>query len=88
MKRVKPTRRRGYTRLSSKRQVTIPLHVLQEAGLGPGDELKVEVDRAGRVVLTRAEVVTDRRRAIEETAVSFTGMYPPGYLDKLRDEWR
>ncbi len=88
MKQVKPTRRRGFTRLSSKRQVTIPLHVLEETGLGPGDELKVEVDRAGRIVLARAVDSTDRLRAIEETAGMFTGVYEPGYLDRLRDEWR
>jgi bifunctional DNA-binding transcriptional regulator/antitoxin component of YhaV-PrlF toxin-antitoxin module len=85
MERVKKTRRRGFTRLSSKRQVTIPLHALRETGLGPGDELRVEVDRAGRIVLSRAG---DRRRAIEETAGSLTGIYEPGYLERLRDEWR
>jgi len=88
MDRVKKPRRRGFTRLSSKRQVTIPLHVLKETGLGPGDELKVEADKAGRVVLTRAELVRDRRRAIEETAGSMPGVWEPGSLDRLRDEWR
>ena len=85
MERVKRTRRRGFTRVSSKRQVTIPLQALQETGLGPGDELKVEVDGAGRIVLTRA---FDRRRAIEETAGSMPGVWEPGDLDRLRDEWR
>ena len=42
-KRVKQGRRRGFTRLSSKRQVTIPVHALEDTGLGPGDELKVVV---------------------------------------------
>ena len=65
--------------------MTIPLQALEATGLGPGDELKVEVDRAGRIVLSRA---FDRRRAIEETAGSLTGAYEPGYLDRLRDEWR
>lgn len=88
MERVKKRRRRGFTRLSSKRQVTIPLHVLQATGLGPGDELKVESDTAGRVVLTRADAGLQRRRAIEETAGMFTGAYEPGHLDRLRDEWR
>jgi AbrB family looped-hinge helix DNA binding protein len=83
---VKNKRRRGFTRLSSKRQVTIPLQAIQEVGLAPGDELTVEVDRAGRIVLTRAQ--PDRRRAIRETAGAFTGLYEPGYLDRLRDEWR
>ncbi|MCP9487630.1 MAG: AbrB/MazE/SpoVT family DNA-binding domain-containing protein [Gaiellaceae bacterium MAG52_C11] len=88
MKQVKPKRRRGFTRVSGKRQVTLPLHVLEETGINPGDELKVEVDRAGRIVLARAIDVSARLRAIEKTAGMFTGYYEPGYLDRLRDEWR
>jgi AbrB family looped-hinge helix DNA binding protein len=88
MRRVKQTRRRGFTRLSTKRQVTIPLRALEEAGLGPGDELKVEVDRGGRIVLTRAAGVADRRQAIEQTSGALRGVYEKGSLDRLRDEWR
>ena len=88
MDRVKQPRRRGFTRLSSKRQVTIPLRTLEETGLTPGDELKVEVDRAGRIVLTPSSFVANRRAAIEATAGSLTGVYEPGELDRLRDEWR
>ncbi len=88
MKRVKLNRRRGFTRLSSKRQVTIPLQALEQIGLGPGDELKVEVDRAGRIVLIPAAQVADRRRAIEQTAGSLAGVYEPGALERLRGEWR
>jgi len=29
----------------------------------------------------------DRRRAIEDTAGVLTGVYPPGYLRQLRDDW-
>lgn len=86
--RVKPGRRRGFTRLSSKRQVTIPLQALQQVGLGPGDELKVEVDRAGRIVLSPTRGGAERRRAIEETAGALTGVYGGSSLDELRDEWR
>jgi AbrB family looped-hinge helix DNA binding protein len=81
-------RRRGYTRLSSKRQVTIPIKALDQAGLGPGDELRVEVDRAGRIVLTPASIGAERRRAIAESAGALTGAYEPGGLERLRDEWR
>lgn len=86
-RRVKPARRRGFTRLSTKRQVTIPLQALEQTGLGPGDELKVDVDPAGRIVLTPASVVADRRQAIERTSGSLAGVYEPGSLDRLRDEW-
>jgi AbrB family looped-hinge helix DNA binding protein len=86
--RVKPKRRRGFTRLSAKRQVTIPLEVVERVGLRPGDELSVK-DDDGRIVLERTETLAERRRrAIEETAGMFTGVYEPGYLDHLRDEWR
>jgi AbrB family looped-hinge helix DNA binding protein len=82
-------RRRGYTRLSSKRQVTVPLVVTEELKLQPGDELKVEVDGKGRIVLTPAMTLAQRRlAAIEATAGSMTGIYEPGYLEKLRNEWR
>lgn len=88
MERVKKNRRRGYTRLSSKHQVTIPQRALDEVGLGPGDELKVDVDRGSRIVLTPAAQAGDRRRAIEETSGALSGVYRPGGLEKLRDEWR
>lgn len=88
MSRVKRTRRVGFTRLSSKRQVTIPLRALEETGLGPGDELKVGVDRAGRIVLSPAAAHADRKRAIEETAGSLAGVYKTGSLERIRDEWR
>jgi len=87
--RTKPRRRRGYTRLSGKRQVTIPLAILERTRLAPGDELKVELDETGRIVLSPAESVGERRRrAIRETAGSLAGVYEPGSLDRLRDEWR
>jgi AbrB family looped-hinge helix DNA binding protein len=86
--RVKQTRRRGFTRLSGKRQVTLPVGVVEKLGLTPGDELRVETD-GDRIVLSREQDLAERRRAaIREIAGSFPGVYEPGYLDKLRDEWR
>jgi AbrB family looped-hinge helix DNA binding protein len=81
-------RRRGFTRISGKRQVTLPLQALEQTGLGPGDELKVEVDPAGRIVLMPAAGVADRRRAIERTSGALSGVYVEGSLDRLRNEWR
>lgn len=74
-------RRRGYTRVSAKHQVTIPVDAMAKAGLQTGDEVRVEVEPGGRVVLTRAGDPLDRYAGM------FTGMFPPGYLDELRDEW-
>jgi AbrB family looped-hinge helix DNA binding protein len=86
--RTKLKRRRGYTRLSSKRQITLPVAAVNAMGLGPGDELRVDtVD--GRIILTREEGLAERRRrAIQLSAGTLTGLYEPGYLDHLRDEWR
>ncbi len=88
MDRVKAKRRRGFTRISGKHQVTIPLVALEQTGLKPGDELKVEVDPAGRIVMSRPMDMEARRTAIEETAGSMPGVWAPGDLDRLRDEWR
>jgi bifunctional DNA-binding transcriptional regulator/antitoxin component of YhaV-PrlF toxin-antitoxin module len=62
--------------------VTIPVRALVNAGLAAGDRLRVEVRRPGEVTLVRAD------DPIEAFAGSLTGVYAPGYLDRLRDEWR
>jgi bifunctional DNA-binding transcriptional regulator/antitoxin component of YhaV-PrlF toxin-antitoxin module len=79
---VKHRRRRGQTRVSSKHQVTIPVDALTRAGLHAGDQLRVEVRQPGEVVLVRAE------DPVDAFAGSLTDLYPPGYLDRLRSEWR
>jgi bifunctional DNA-binding transcriptional regulator/antitoxin component of YhaV-PrlF toxin-antitoxin module len=75
-------RRRGHTRLSSKHQVTIPIEVLERVGLKAGAELRVEGRDSGEIVLTPTADALDRFSGM------FDGLYPPGYLDELRDEWR
>ncbi len=79
---VKQPRQRGHTRVSPKHQVTIPVDALARAGLHPGDRLRVEVRRPGEVTLVRAE------DPITVFAGALTGVYPAGYLDELRREWR
>jgi bifunctional DNA-binding transcriptional regulator/antitoxin component of YhaV-PrlF toxin-antitoxin module len=77
VKRARGTR----TRISSKHQITIPVKALREAGLDAGDELIVRVEGPGRVVLEREDDVHERYRG------ALPGVYTPGFLDKLRDEW-
>lgn len=84
-------RRKGHTRLSSKRQITLPIAVVEQAGMRIGEELAVEVDTAGRVIVSRSgeETVGDRRRrALALAAGALPGVWPAGGLDELRDEWR
>jgi bifunctional DNA-binding transcriptional regulator/antitoxin component of YhaV-PrlF toxin-antitoxin module len=80
--RVKTGRRRGYTRLSAKHQVTIPTDALLRAGLRAGDRLRAEARGPGEVVLVR------EADPLEGFAGALTGVYPAGYLDELRREWR
>ncbi len=88
-RRVK--RRSGFTRLSPKRQITLPLAVVERAGIKIGEELAVQADDEGRVIVSRpgGEAVGDRRRrALERAAGALPDVWPAGALDELRDEWR
>ena len=79
--RVKQTRRRGFTHVSPKHQVTIPAEALAKAGVNVGDPLKVEARASGEIVLML------ERDPLEEFAGALTGLYPPGELEQLRSEW-
>lgn len=80
-------RRRGHTRLSTNNQVTLPKAVVAALGLAQGAEFRVEA-RAGQVVLSPIEDQTDHmRRVLAGVEGRFSGLYEPGYLDRLRDEW-
>ncbi len=70
------------TRLSSKNQATIPVAALRIAGVQPGDAIRIEATGPGEIKIVR---VADR---IERFAGSLPGVYPKGYLKKLRGEWR
>jgi bifunctional DNA-binding transcriptional regulator/antitoxin component of YhaV-PrlF toxin-antitoxin module len=74
---------KGQTRVSAKNQVTIPVDALRDAGVRPGDILRVEADGAGRLRLTRVEELLGR----------YSGCIASGgrlrqAVDGLRDEWR
>jgi bifunctional DNA-binding transcriptional regulator/antitoxin component of YhaV-PrlF toxin-antitoxin module len=79
--RVKEQRRRGYTRVSAKHQVTLPVDALHGAGLRTGDRLRAEVRGPGEVLLVRDE------DPVAQFGGSLTGVYPAGDLDELRREW-
>jgi bifunctional DNA-binding transcriptional regulator/antitoxin component of YhaV-PrlF toxin-antitoxin module len=71
------------SKVSSKRQVTIPVRVLDEAGLVTGDELVIRALAPGRIELERADDLIERYAGCLSADT-----YPPGYLDRVRDEWR
>jgi bifunctional DNA-binding transcriptional regulator/antitoxin component of YhaV-PrlF toxin-antitoxin module len=74
-------RRKGFTRVSSKNQVTLPIDVLLAAGVRAGDSLMVETKTTGEIVLRREEDPLERYYG------SMTGAFPPNYLRDLRVEW-
>jgi bifunctional DNA-binding transcriptional regulator/antitoxin component of YhaV-PrlF toxin-antitoxin module len=84
MARVKanrPRREPGRSRISRKNQVTLPIAALDAAGLKAGDHVRVEVTGPGELALVR------ELDPVTAFAGSLAGVYPAGYLDRLRDEW-
>jgi bifunctional DNA-binding transcriptional regulator/antitoxin component of YhaV-PrlF toxin-antitoxin module len=69
-------------RISRKNQVTLPVESLAAAGLGAGDEVTIEAEGPDTIVLRRAPKDVDAALGV------FDGLYEPGYLDRLREEWR
>jgi hypothetical protein len=48
-------------------------------------ELLLKLAAAGRDAIQ--EKATDRARAVEETAGALSGVYEPGELERLREDW-
>jgi bifunctional DNA-binding transcriptional regulator/antitoxin component of YhaV-PrlF toxin-antitoxin module len=65
-------------RISSTHQVTLPVASLADAGLRPGDEITIEAEGPGTIVVRRAQHDVDAALGV------FDGLYEPGYLDELR----
>jgi bifunctional DNA-binding transcriptional regulator/antitoxin component of YhaV-PrlF toxin-antitoxin module len=72
--------RRG-AKISAKHQVTIPMDAMRHAGLEAGQRVVARAEGSGRVVLEREEDI------LEHFSGALTGMFEPGGLGKLRDEW-
>jgi bifunctional DNA-binding transcriptional regulator/antitoxin component of YhaV-PrlF toxin-antitoxin module len=73
---------RSASRISAKNQVTLPVAALAASGLGAGDRVHVEVIGPGELVLRRDP------DPVTAFAGALTGIYEPGYLEGLSDEWR
>lgn len=83
VKKTQPRRLRGSTRVSAKNQVTIPVAALRDAGLEPGDIVRVEATGSGRVVLTRLADLIDQYAGALDTGGSLRDR-----VNEVRDEWR
>jgi bifunctional DNA-binding transcriptional regulator/antitoxin component of YhaV-PrlF toxin-antitoxin module len=69
-------------RISSDCQVTLPPESLKAVGLRPGDEVVIEAEGIGRIII--------RRMASDFVAALgvFDGLYDLGCLEQLRSEER
>ena len=73
---------KGMPKLSSKNQVTIPVSILRETGIEAGDIVTVRAAGRGQIEVKRvSDLIAELAGAMPE------GTYPPGYLERLRDEW-
>lgn len=70
------------SRLSSKHQITVPVDVVRKACLAPGDELEVRAVAPGRLEVERTDDLVTRWAGSAPA-----GTWPPGHLERLRDEW-
>lgn len=69
--------------ISRKNQITIPADVLRAAGLGPGDDVRISRVGPGHIELVKTDVLVKRYAGSVGDDV-----YPPGYLDEVREGWR
>jgi bifunctional DNA-binding transcriptional regulator/antitoxin component of YhaV-PrlF toxin-antitoxin module len=68
--------------ISRKNQVTLPVDALREAGLKPGDDVRVQAVGPGRLEVVRTDELVEEFAGIFDRTV-----YPDGYLEDLRREW-
>lgn len=71
---------KGMPRISAKNQVTIPVAVLEAAGMHAGDQVVVDALEDGELRIRRGALT------FESAFGALTGTYPPGYLDMLDEE--
>ena len=82
----RPRRGRATTsRISSKNQITIPVEVLREMSLKPGDQVEFHINKDNRLVVTPID--TEWLKTLDEVLGSMTGMWDGFDIRKEREEW-
>jgi AbrB family looped-hinge helix DNA binding protein len=74
---------KGMSVVSRKNQITIPAEVMRDAGLSPGDDVRVRSAGPGRIEMVKTdELVGEFAGMLDES------VYPAGYLDEVRAGWQ
>ena len=83
---ARPRRGRATSsRISSKNQITIPVEVLREMSLKPGDQVEFHINKENRLVITPVD--SDWLQTLDEVLGSMTGMWDGFDVRKEREEW-
>ena len=84
---ARPRRGRATTsRISSKNQITIPIEVLREVNLKPGDQVEFMIDKEERVVLSPL-ADAEWKKSLRRLAGSMPGLSKAFDYKKERAEW-
>ena len=82
-----PRRGRATTsRISSKNQITIPVEVLREVNLKPGDKVEFMIDKQERIILAPSDQAT-WKKSLMELAGSMPELGSNFDYKKERQEW-
>ena len=82
-----PRRGRATTsRISSKNQITIPVEVLREVNLKPGDQVEFMIDKEERIVLAPS-AEQEWKKTLRRLAGTMPGLGENFDYKKEREEW-
>ena len=86
--RTSRTRRGRATssRISSKNQITIPVEVLREVNLKPGDQVEFMIDKEERIVLAPS-AEQEWKKTLRKLAGTMPGLGESFDYKKEREEW-
>ena len=83
---TRPRRGRATSsRISSKNQITIPVEVLREMSLKPGDRVEFHINKDNRLVVTPVD--SEWLKTLDEILGSMSEIYEGFDLEKERQEW-